>query len=370
MSRPITSAPVTAGLVGPLVALALSACGQSAGSASPTPSAAPLVSAAQSTSGTPAEPPTSGQLPANSLLAVAGPGDLGWQVRAVDLATGEEEWRVETEPVNDLRWSPDGAWLAVVEAGSLRMFSEDGATGPTIDGAFSASWSPDSTALAIGKMGGIYLYDLGSRQETQVGPNWHLYGAEWSPDGDSILFTSGAEPFNPTEPPPIEPTVRLYRLSLLDESHLALTDEAYYGGECWSPDGRQIALTRRHGMSFFTDGFVLDVESGGVTGLGAAGWERCPWSPDGQQLLVDSGDAAWIATAGGEPVIEVAAAATGELVLAHGWSPDGEWVLVMRENGAGTPTLEVVRVDGSDRTLVGEGFVAAWQPARAGTTEP
>lgn len=360
MSRRTAAAPV-------LLALALAACGP-AGESVPDPSASATSTAGSST--TPSATPTAGGASANGFLTVLVHRDTASEVRGIDLLSGTQEW-VFTAPRGavDLSWSPDGERLAVVVLdasgnfyASLQLLTADGEAAETIDDIFSAAWSPDSTMLALQTTDGLYLYDLEDGQERRVGPHWWLSVQDWSPDGESILVTSDES--DPATPRIGEPMDRLYRLSLSDDSQVALTELGYHYDACWSPDGRRVAFMRGDGVSFHTDGFILDLVDGQLTHLGKVGWARCPWSPDGQRLVVDTGDAAFIITPEGEPLVTVATGSPGELIETIGWSSDGGWVLLTRGSGSGigASTVEAVTADGSERILLGDGDLAEWRP--------
>lgn len=214
---------------------------------------------------------------------------------------------------------------------------------------------------------------MDGQPDERVGPDWWLTGAELSPTGDSLLFLSDERQANPWIG---EPQLRIYRLDLYDGGVTPLTDLGYYGvtplsqyGHLpgyWSPDGTRVATVTSDGASFWTDALILDAATGAQTPLGAGGWDASPWSADGARMLLDDGRRAWIADGSGTPLGEIAAAPSGSLIMALGWSPDGSWAVLQTATESGTTpgTLSIVSDDGQQVVELGTGYLATWQPLR------
>src|SRR5207253_2341821 len=103
---------------------------------------------------------------------------------------------------SDPTWSPDGQqlafastrptnaawhiWIANADASGLHQLTGDFSTQPT--------WSPDGTRVAYtsGMTGSISVVGVdgaGAHQVTHPPANWYDEGADWSPDGGTLVFT-------------------------------------------------------------------------------------------------------------------------------------------------------------------------------------
>jgi Tol biopolymer transport system component len=195
-------------------------------------------------------------------------------------------------------WIPDGSRLAYVRSRGVndlesRIVNTDG----TGDQAFSLApptqfaFSPDGSKLAyIGYVPPgypqIYVKNIDGSGVTQLtyseGPGSGAYDPDWSPDGSKIAFTG--------------PGTEIYVINADGGNQTRVTSEpgAWAFGPSWSPDGTKIAYTRSYqGQQYeifsinsdgsgtpvnLTDNYVGPPDYTRIDDEGAA------WSPDGTQI--------------------------------------------------------------------------------------
>ncbi len=132
-----------------------------------------------------------------------------WEIQVVN-ADGSNK-RVLTDnwlDVEDLTWSPDGRWIAfTADVGNnvyrLKIISSDGAsireirTDSWVD--MHPSWSPKPGKIAFISMfhekDGQHLIvaDIESMAWTDLTDDIHAWGFSWSPDGERLAYTRGAQ---------------------------------------------------------------------------------------------------------------------------------------------------------------------------------
>ena len=187
---------------------------------------------------------------------------------------GSEVTRVyfDQESDNDLpsypRWSPDGARILFSSGpflGPAKLFviNADGtgltALAPTLSNVAGADWSPNGNRIlfAYGLVGGSDIYTInadgsGLTQLTTAGTN---SGPTWSPDGSRIAFVSLRDG-----------NTEIYVMNADGTNHLRLTsNEASDRRPRWSPDGRMIVFeSTRDGNS---DIYVMKADGTAQTRL-------------------------------------------------------------------------------------------------------
>ncbi|MEO8393928.1 MAG: hypothetical protein ABI700_13135 [Chloroflexota bacterium] len=150
----------------------------------------------------------------------------------------------------NLAWSNDGRWIAFASASrettnwQVYLGSADGSSVQRITRAdvclfYRPNWSPSANLIVIegtcDNLATLFLFDVesGSLKALANLPT-SMWGAEWSPDGSQLLFTSGTNVQDQW----------LYTVSADGSVLRRLVDgsSAY-----WSPDGRMILYRSRLG---------------------------------------------------------------------------------------------------------------------------
>ena len=172
-----------------------------------------------------------------------------------DVHTGEKTLLVEAFSDYTLalpRWSPDGEWLFFHEItyieGSGNLIGWNTKTGERIQAfqgdqgpAGYASFSPDGSKILfdesvyVPQAGmGIYQSDTNGENRRKIfsDPGRGAAGAHWSPDGKTIAFQLGVEPWSPVSLMVMKPDG--------SGAHAVLDD--YSGAYVWSPDGQWLLI--------------------------------------------------------------------------------------------------------------------------------
>src|SRR4051812_1536575 len=124
---------------------------------------------------------------------------------------------------------------------------------------------------------GLFIADAdGGAERPLVGLGEIDYDAVWSPDGQSIVFTSDRNG-----------SADLYRVKLDGTGLERLTDSPAYDDQAaFSPDGRQLVFVTTRGVGGTADLWTLDLQTKRAKALtsGAGGDFRPNWSPDGRWI--------------------------------------------------------------------------------------
>jgi WD40 repeat protein len=251
----------------------------------------------------------------------------GETVRAWDLASGAERFRLAMPGAVDVDWSRDGARLAVAAAdGEVRVVSRDGdelmAVGhDPLRRITSVSFSPDGKLVAAagtasdrpGRGDATVVWDWRRNVEVTTLPS-PAFAVDFSPDGARIVTAPPSGPAEIWDARTGRPVARLAghtggitQVAFAPDGSLVATASADATVRLWDPaTGRQALVLRGH------EGLVFDLE----------------FSPDGSRLV----------TAGPEGVARVWALALDDLVtiarqnLTRGLSP-GECRQYLRDRG-------------------------------------
>jgi Tol biopolymer transport system component len=207
----------------------------------------------------------------------------------------------------------------------------------------------------------IYLMDIGRglRRNLTNYPSWYAY-LDWSPDGESLAFTSILEREQPPE---------IYVMDWDGRNRRRLTDDGWNYLPSWSPDGEQIAyLSYRAGENQFRTTILLRVmrdDSADARLLAERVGEHAPrWSPDGQKLLFTSYQ---YDPQGGVYVVDAAGGEMRRLAqnsIFPDWSFDGEYItFVSTVNGVSS--VAVADSEGANARLLSEASwisIPSWSP--------
>jgi Tol biopolymer transport system component len=196
-------------------------------------------------------------------------------------------------------------------------------------GVDSFTWSADGTQIAY--LAGhptspnaptslaLYLVDANGNDARQLAPCGNCTGPSWSPDGSRIALTRETGQAQDLW----FVTVKTGALTRLTDcaSGDACADE----GAEWSPDGQAIVFSRSskgHVASIYTvrpDGTHLKL----IAAL--AGAQGPQWSPDGRKITFQANNGVYTVNADGTQIAHILAA--GRLASAPSWSPDGTKLL-------------------------------------------
>jgi dipeptidyl aminopeptidase/acylaminoacyl peptidase len=206
-------------------------------------------------------------------------------------------------------FSPDGRLVAYVaddgKTSTIAIADAEGQSWPRrvpveADFAIDPAWSPDGRQLAwvewsVPNMGWdesrvvIYTLDTGERQVAVGERDVSCAQPRWSPSGKTLTFLCDKNGF-----------LNLWRANGDGSSPTPWLEEPFEqgspqwaSGDCtvaWSPDGRQIALSRSEDASWKTRILTVDEESraiGAARELGPEGgsFSSLRWSPRGEVLL-------------------------------------------------------------------------------------
>jgi len=185
--------------------------------------------------------------------------------------------------VNDLipLWSPGGTRITFGRCTALCdvvVINADGSgeTVVTNDG-FPGAWSPDGNRIAFGRSDGMFIINADGSGLVRVADPQFVTG--WSPDGRQLMLGNN-----------FDGDFEIFALNLDGSGVTRLTDNtANDGGADWSPDGTRIVFSSdRDGGDF--DIFVMNADGSGVTQLTdhPARDDGAAWSPDGTRIAFNS----------------------------------------------------------------------------------
>ncbi|HEX2753859.1 MAG TPA: hypothetical protein VHM48_00250 [Candidatus Limnocylindrales bacterium] len=233
--------------------------------------------------------------------------------------------------LSNISWSPDSRFVAYSRAappGNDRAFvtpaggsSQPHDLGAFSDGAWGPTWAPDGERLAVAAERGLFVVNRDGTDPRKVTHGSYLEvgekgeAAEWSPDGQSIVFSAG-NPDGPTQ-------VYLVGLDGAPERQISADNWSANGGT-WSPDGSRIAYMRS-GTGTGPVAVITDAAGREIRQLtGEYGWYQPTWSPDGSSLIVtdDRPGADNVAGPAIRVILDVAGIADPVVIPAAGVTPD------------------------------------------------
>jgi Tol biopolymer transport system component/serine/threonine protein kinase len=282
----------------------------------------------------------------------------------------------------DLSWSPDGRFLAYIDAFDLsaqvtRLWMVDADTGEArglTDGrsaAWSPDWSADSRALyyVSNEAGSMDLWRL--RLDADGAPDGvaepvtsgvGMIRAALAPDGGHLAYSRGRRVANIWRVP-----ILADRPATWDEAEQLTTDQAFIEFLDVSADGTQLIFdSDRNGNPALWTSPVAGGEMRQLTNEEAPDWAP-RYSPDGRQIVFYSfrtgNREIWTMPAGGGAPRQITDAEGSDLVPT--WAPD-ESAIAFTSLRTGDPEIWIVPADGgSPRQLTdtaGDDRRADWSP--------
>lgn len=324
-----------------------------------------------------------------------GPGDL----RVVDIegGPGQAPRRVTSEPfgVYDFAISPDGAFIAysAQRDGSgqrdLWLIRADGSGREPLvscdgEACQSPSWSADGTRIAferralaqsaVGRSPGparIWVVDLAARSASPLSSDPQQIGSlpRWAPVGDRLAYYAPAES----------------AVAVLDAAtgQTLLLPSLLGDPGAWSPDGHSLAYPELEAVDEgqYSQLLLADLAASVITPatpLTTANHASAAWAPSADWLAFTRqeltgggrgfaaiGPQIWIVRPDGGDSRQV----TFDTAYSYGglrWSPDGEWLVAVRnrlETPAPAPEVWLIRADGGERRLLAsDATLPAWLP--------
>ena len=293
-------------------------------------------------------------------LAVTFGAPEGWFIDIFSLPSQEMRRMSLSSICWDFSWSPDGGYIACVDASdprqqrtSLYLFPASGGEPiPVTDGSsrdWSPSWSSDGRRLFFvsNRGGSMDLWQQRIGEEGPVGaPEPLTVGvgmrrAAFSPDGTKLAYSRGRMVGNVWR----TPILRERPASWADAEQITI-GQAYTRLGDISPDGRRLLVgSDRSGSGVI---WVLPAEGGAMTQLttNPTGHGDPRWSPDGQEVAFVSGRSgnAVMPAEGGS-----ARPLTSDPEGDHEptWSPDGTEI-AFGSRRSGNRDIWVVSADGGE----------------------
>jgi hypothetical protein len=236
----------------------------------------------------------------------------------------------------------------------------------------SPSSSPDGKKIvwnnsASGKSQ-MYVADADGTNVRRLAPSTgYDYAEGWSPDGRSILFTSGRDGTG---------TVEVYVVGADGSNVRRLTFRPLEDGSpAWSPDGTTIVWSSRETANEKFHLYAMNADGTNqhrLTTQNSTPESAPAWSPDSRRLAWSSykdGGEIWVANADGTNARRLYH--NPYLVYVPVWSPDGKLIAFTQRHGSGDDKafeIWVMRADGTgaaivigiDRSPFGVG--SDWQP--------
>jgi TolB protein len=316
--------------------------------------------------------------PAANRLLFLSDREGDWNIYALDVDTLTTQ-KLTHEPVTDCCpvWSRDGRQIAFASyheeeyAYKIYLMNANGSSLRVLSAGavddMPYSWSPDNQHLAFvrrvvnGALTRIWISDVktGSAHLLTQQLNTSEFTAQWSPDGQYILFQGSS---NSDE--------ELYRIDTDGQNLLQLTDNRVYDGRAvWSPDSSQIAFESDHNLN--VEIYVMNADGSNQRRLTTSpGYDGFPaWSPDGEKILfVSSTDPhgssdLFVINADGSNLTQITHTLSDESEFA--WSPDGESI-AFSSNRLSNWDIYLVNADGSnERRLTADkayDYYPVWQP--------
>lgn len=258
-------------------------------------------------------------------------------------------------------WSPDGQWIAYsrtesgdtasqiykisASGGGEVALTSGGRAG--IEDRFYPRWSADGTQISYHK-GPTYF----EKEKKKANPEYHLqiykissnggfeialtsdnydhWGAEWSPDGNWLVYTKTDRSYYE----------RIYKIPSAGGSEIRLTNGNYdYQSPQWSPDGNWIAYAKWD-QSSHSQIYKMPASGGTEQRLTGTNYDRYDpqWSPDGSWITyweIDKTGQAQIYKTRSWPIKEAYLTFDNYWHAGPQWSPDNKWIVYEKDDQSG-----------------------------------
>ncbi|RKU24104.1 hypothetical protein C6503_01355 [Candidatus Poribacteria bacterium] len=204
----------------------------------------------------------------------------------------------------------------------------------------SLSWAPDGRSFTYHAIHNqvpnldfdIYVMDMETQTSRRLTLDEGLdIWPAWSPNGKWISFASNRAG-----------TYDLYRVDVDGGNLIKLTDGHNYDKTAWSPDSQSIAFTSRASL------FVMTAEGRKLRQLaGNAHGVDCTWSPDGKKIAFSANNGIFSIDVNGRNLRQLTQLNQSAWFLA--WSPSGEWIAYRLTDILGDLVIGVVNTVDSKR---------------------
>ncbi|MBC7250986.1 MAG: SpoIID/LytB domain-containing protein [Anaerolineae bacterium] len=220
-------------------------------------------------------------------------GDGRWEVRVLDLVSGQEQSRGSAD------WRTPPAWvgqaLAFAQEGRLWLSSEGMAAQafdlPALPTGARVRLSPDGSHVAWSDGAHLWAVPHPGAEPRLLAAEAHILNFTWSPDGRRLAYVS-AENLSPA----------LWVADVEGNQAPALLvqgREELFSEPSWSPDGRTLAFSRTPlgaETASASDIWLVDVDGGNLRLLWRNDLEESSpaWSPDGRYLAFNRAGDVWV----------------------------------------------------------------------------
>lgn len=229
-------------------------------------------------------------------------------------------------------------------------------------------WSPTSDEFVVIDNGDLVVLQADSGAASRVATGMQLTNipgsVAWSPDGQHLLFTCGAQ------------ATDLCRVaSNGSEAMVNITNNgadsfAWYREPAWSPDGNQISYISPDADKNLQL-FVMNADGGGVRQLtvGSGQSSLHKWSPDGQRIAyANFADGAWqamVVNIDGTNQVELSATLPPLSAVVPQWDTTGTQVSLLYTTDASVDSVSIALVSVAETAvtpITDNGWQLQWSP--------